>query len=137
MFKVIFSCFVSVCILYCYTVFLQRKVTYTNIQYAHTSVCVSGDLHLTWSSCFNPMDSWRKRGTMTWFSPSASSFPCRSAVFGTYLFTICVFVSCSTGSCIFRDGFFPLYVAALYKHIPDSNSAVSELRALPSPCSGL
>jgi hypothetical protein len=59
------------------------------------------------------------------------------AVFGTYLFTICVFVSCSTGSSIFRDGLLPLYVAALYKRIHDSNSAVSELRALPSPYSGL
>jgi len=59
------------------------------------------------------------------------------AVFDTYLFTISVFISCSTGSCIFRDSLFPLYVAALYKHFPDSNSAVSELRALPSPYSGL
>lgn len=76
-FKVIFICFVSVCILYCYTVFLQRKVTYTNIQYTHRSVCVSGDSHLTWCSCFNPTDSCWIRGTVTWFSPSASVFPCR------------------------------------------------------------
>jgi len=52
------------------------------------------------------------------------------AVFDTYSLTIWVFVSCSIVSCIFIDSLFPLYVAALYKHFPDSNKAVSELRAL-------
>lgn len=73
---------------------------------------------------------------MTWIFPECFGTPLSlvlPAVLDAYSFTIWVFVSCSTGGCIVRNALFPLYVAALYKHFRDSNSAVSELRALPSP----